>query len=354
MNVSKSQSLDIAGLRYYIADMQYSAWNELLEVARWAPSAHNIQPWRLRPVSEDAAELLCAPDRLLSDTDPTGRFTMVGLGIFVETLAIAARSTGIDLEAEYVGLPLREGGTELIPFARLRLVPAQGHERLEPALIRRRRTSRLPYDGRLVPDDVLRELDQVATDHGHQLGFSSDPELVRWALDLNRETLFFDLTDARARREVGSWLRFSRREAARTRDGFAPQTLGFPGWLLHLFFHARWFFDLPGIRAIVRGLYDRTMRGTKTVAWIQGPFEEPEQWIYAGRMLARLWLTLTRHGVQLHPFGSIITNEDANERLRRKIEHDPTAGTLWLVMRLGYSSEPPRSHRLETDELLVR
>jgi hypothetical protein len=25
----------------------------------------------------------------------------------------------------------------------------------------------------------------------------------------------------------------------------------------------------------------------------------------------------------------------------------------WLIMRLGYSAEPPRSHRLRTDELLV-
>jgi hypothetical protein len=96
------------------------------------------------------------------------------------------------------------------------------------------------------------------------------------------------------------------------------------------------------------------MRGTRTVAWIQGPFDEADDWIRAGRLLARLWLTLTRHGVQLHPFGSIITNEDANARLRSRIDHDPSQGTLWLVMRLGFSAEPPRSHRLETHELLVR
>ena len=51
-------------------------------------------------------------------------------------------------------------------------------------------------------------------------------------IDLNRETLFHDLTDERARREVGSWLRFSGRSAAETGDGFSPAALGFPGWLL--------------------------------------------------------------------------------------------------------------------------
>jgi hypothetical protein len=333
--------------------MRYPTWEELLELARWAPSPHNIQPWLLRPVSENEAELVCAPDRLLPDTDPTGRFTMVGLGIFVETLAIAARAAGRDISAVYDGAPLVRRGPAGMPFARLRMVASAGREELGPELIHRRRTSRLPYDGRPVPDTVLHELERVAGAHGHRVGFSSDPELVRWVLDLNRETLFFDLTDEHARREVGSWLRFSDRAAARKRDGFSPAALGFPGWLLYLFFHGRRAFELPGIRTVVDRLYGRTTRGTKTIAWIQGPFGEPDHWVRSGRMLARLWLTLTKHGVQLHPFGSIITNGDANARLRRRIEHDPTDGTIWLIMRLGYSADPPRSYRLEAHELLV-
>jgi hypothetical protein len=333
--------------------MRYPAWTELLEVARWAPSPHNIQPWRIRVMSEEESELLCAPDRLLPETDPTGRFTTVGLGIFVETLAIAARASGADVAAEFDDAPLRTGATRPIRVARLRLVAAATPEELAPDLIRRRRTSRLPYDGRPVSEAALGALERVAREWGQCLSASSDPELVRWVLALNRETLFFDLTDERARREVGSWMRFSDGAAARTRDGFAPAALGFPGWLLYAFFHARRVFELPVIRAAVRRAYDRTMRGTRTVAWLQGPFEGPEHWVGAGRMLARSWLTLTEHGVCLHPFGSIITNADANARLRARIAHDETRGTLWLVMRLGYGAEPPRSFRLETDELLA-
>jgi len=68
-------------------------------------------------------------------------------------------------------------------------------------------------------------------------------------------------------------------------------------------------------------------------------------------MLTRLWLTMTRHGVVLRPFGSVITNPRANALLQARI---PTAkGTLWLVFRAGYSAEPPRSYRLETDEVLL-
>jgi hypothetical protein len=199
---------------------------------------------------------------------------------------------------------------------------------------------------------VVEQLRAVAAGAGHSLTCTSDPGLVDFVLDLNRESLFFDLTDPAARREVGRWLRFTRADAERTRDGFSPAALAFPGWLLYAFFHAR-AFDVPGLRSIRDALYMRTMRGTRTVAWIQGPFGEPSEWIAAGRMLARLWLTMTKLGLHLHPFGSIITNDDANRRVRERIPHDPADGTLWLIMRLGHGAQPPRSLRLEVDELLA-
>jgi hypothetical protein len=328
------------------------SWTSLVETARWAPSPHNIQPWRLRVLDARRAELLCDGGRLLTVTDPSGRFTMVGLGIFLETLAIAARADGADVEAEYALAPL-VAGPGLLPFAELRLVPALAPEPLPRELIARRRTSRLPYDGRPVEPERLRELERVAAAWGQTATFVSDPELVPFVVDLNRETLFYDLTDEAARAEIGVWLRFSARSAAETGDGFSPAALGFPGWLLRLFFHARGAFELPVVRTAVRRLYARTMQGTRTIGWLEGLFETPEDWIRSGRMLARLWLTMTARDVYLHPFGSIVTNESANRRLLERIPHDPKRGMLWLVFRLGRSDQPPRSHRLRTDELLV-
>jgi nitroreductase len=347
------QGVDIAALRFYIADVRLTSWTDLLELARWAPSPHNIQPWRLRALANGDAELLCASDRLLPETDPTGRFSFVGLGVFVETLAIAARARGSDVEADFTCEPLAPGERDLLPVGRLRLVPFDRDEPLDPALIVERRTSRIPYDGRSVPPVAIDELAAVADDSGHTLTCSSDRALVDFVLDLNRETLFFDMTDAGARREVGRWLRFDRASAERTRDGFSPEALAFPGWLLRAFFRAH-AFDVPLVRTVRDALYMRTMRGTRTVGWIQGPFEREADWLAAGRMLARLWLTMTKLGLHLHPFGSIITNPDANERVRERIPHDPSDGTLWLIMRLGSGEQPARSLRLEVDELLAR
>lgn len=329
-------------------------WEELAEYARWSPSPHNVQPWQLRARSEREADLLYVPSRLLPAEDPLGRFLMVALGIFVENLAVAAHAKGFQLEPDYADVPaLDSGAAGPALFARLQLVPGWDGADFDPELILRRRTSRVAYDGRPVPDAVLTELAAVCAAYGNAFISSSDAELVSWVLSLNRDTLFEDMTNPKTRREVGSWLRFSERDAAVRRDGFSPACLGFPGWLLYAFFHYRGIFELPVLRQAVRRLYFRTMRGTSTIAWFVGPFDGPDDWIRSGRLLARLWLTLTRDGLCLHPFGSIITNEPANERLRDRLGHDPAQGTLWFIMRLGASPEPPRSARLPREAILV-
>ena len=89
------------------------------------------------------------------------------------------------------------------------------------------------------------------------------------------------------------------------------------------------------------------MAGTRTVGWWSGPFEKPEDWTRTGHMLATSWLELTRLGVNIHPFGSIITNPKAYALLEEKLGGSVPAGRIWLIIRLGRSDEPPRSHRIE-------
>lgn len=327
-------------------------WAELVDTARWAPSPHNIQAWKLRVRSEREADLLYDPDRLLPDTDPTGRFTTAGFGIFVEMLRVAARAAGRDVAADWTHEPLDPGRSEPGLVARLTLHPAPGIEDVSPELVRRRRTSRVPYDGRPVDEAVLDELRALAAGFGHEFTASSDDDLVRWVLELNRDTLFYDLADERARREVGRWLRYSERSATARGDGFSPSALGFPGWLLFLFFRLPLLADAPGLRGVIRSRYFATMSGTRTVGWLQGPFTTPPECVEAGRLLARFWLTLEQHGLHLHPFGSIITNPRANARLRERIPASER-GEPWLLVRMGSSPQPPRSHRLRTRELLV-
>lgn len=334
-----------------------SLWKEILEYGRWAPSPHNIQSWRFRIEDDTTVTLLYDPDRLLPDTDPSGRFCMVGFGILLELLSIAASPHGLKVVASYECGDTRLDPSKVgpQPLARLRLERRQGSEveTLDRQLILDRRTSRLPYDDRPVDASVLAELANVAAAFGHKLEFSSDPAEVAWVVALNAKTMFFDMSDPLARNEVGSWIRYSRAEAKRKADGLAAYAMNFPGWLMSLFVKHNWLFRIPGIYQFTQAVYMRSMRGTRTVAWISGPFAVHEDWENTGRMMARLWLTMTRHGVYLHPFGSVITNGKAHELMTDHFANPDREHDLWMLVRLGHSDLPPKAWRLTLDQLLV-
>jgi hypothetical protein len=334
--------------------MANTTWLELLEYARWSPSPHNIQPWKVKILSDSEAEVYYVPSRLLPDTDPTGRFTVAGFGMFIECIAIAAHAKGLELTENYNGDLLDHTKREPTFFAKLTLASANVSDNLNPELIKQRRTSRLPYDNRPVNEMILRNLEVVAKEFGHTFTGRSDPEFVRWTMLLNRDTLFYDMADPKSRNEVGQWLRFTRDQAHQKHDGLWAYCMRMPSLLMYFFFKHEWFFELPLIKQIVQMYYLKSMEGTRTVAWLSGPFQTSHEWFKAGRMLMRLWLTMSKNGVQLHPFGSIITNERAHARLREKLNADESKEVLWLIMRLGYSHLPPRSLRLPLSEILIQ
>ena len=332
--------------------MAAGPWLDLVEDARFAPSPHNTQPWRVVPRTAHEAELLAPVDRLLPVEDPDGRFLTAGTGIFLEALdvAAAARRLRLDYEALFPGLGADAEDPALV--ARLSLRPRSAEGNLPLELLERRRTSRLPYDGRPAPEPALRKVAAVAERFGHRAFFSSDPRLVRFVLDLNAATLFDDLAEGERRSEIAHWTRRSEDEASQLADGFSPRCLGFPPALISLFLGRHRLCEPRVIRAVLTRIYLRSMRGTATVGWIGGPWSTPAEWLNAGRMLMRFWLTLTAHGLYLQPFGSVITNVTSHARLAERLSVAEGEGKIWLLLRVGFSAEPPRSARRPAAEVV--
>jgi hypothetical protein len=322
-------------------------WAELVEDACRAPSPHNTQAWLVEEIDVSHALLLCRSERLLPVEDPDGRFLTCSMGIFCEAMRVAAEARGLALRDEFLEPDLSGRAAGDVSVARLSLEPGAADESALHAL-RSRRTSRLRYDGKAADSDDLGELTRVAAEFGHTAGFSSDPDLVAWVLELNAATLFYDLAEDDRRREIRSWTRTSRREAERTGDGFAPRCLGYPGPLLAAFFDHHWL--IRPLQPLLKRMYLRQTGGTATVGWIAGPWETKQDWYRAGRMLLRFWLELTTRGLVLHPFGSVITNPTAHRRLDERL--GTTSDEIWLLLRIGKSADPPRSLRLPVAAVL--
>jgi len=293
------------------------------------------------------------PKRLIPGTNPTGSFMQVGFGILNETLSIAAAPLGLDIDVSYLVDKLDANKEGPQALAKLKLIPRKNEEQLSRKLILDRRTSLLPYNGEPVAFDLLKELTQIAKEYDHLFEFSNDKAQVDWVVRLNADTMFSDMSETVARNEVGSWMRFSEASAKKKRDGLAAYTMQVPGVVMWLFVHANWVFNIPGVYHLVRWIYERTMSGTATVAWISGPFDKPTDWEQAGHMMARIWLTMTKYNVYLHPFGSVITNPEAHKTMDDHFKNDSREHDLWMLMRLGYGDTPPQAQRIELDEMII-
>jgi hypothetical protein len=336
-----------------------SPWREIARYARAAPSPHNTQPYRLRPLSDEEAEVIFLPRRGLYVGDPLGRFTWLTAGIFVEICSIAAHGMGLDLDVSFDFSPMYPGGDFETPqvIARMRLQPvAEPIPDLDPALILQRQTSRLAYDGTPCPGEVIDELAAEAKKHGHSFETRIDAEAIKWVVELNRQALFHDLDDDRIRKELIGWLRFDAREEALMRDGLSARCLTFPGRLLRSFFMNHRFWTMPVVRNLVGAVYASTMKGIGTIGWLRGPYVTIEDWVRAGRTMIRLWLILTRRGYYWHPYGSVITSENARQNMIRYLRLPDEAGganMVWLLLRLGHSPAPPVSERLPFEEIFL-
>ncbi|RSK46997.1 hypothetical protein [Hymenobacter rigui] len=330
-------------------------WLELLEYARWCPSPHNTQPWKLQPLSVTQAAFYYDPTRLLPHTDTNSAFMTVALGMFLECLRVAAAPRGLALRVEHEPEPqLQFTGTVPRLFATLYLEPASAGAVATPGreLLRQRCTSRLPYSGRPVAAAHLQALTEQAAAQGHSFQHSSEPGFVEFVLDLNRQTLFSDLDDAGTRQEIARWIRTTDAEAQERQDGLWNRCMHFPGRLMRNFFTHHERFRAAWKRRILGQVYVHSMHGTSTVAWLQGPFGNRAEWLAAGTLLQQLWLHMTQQGLYLHPFGSVVTNPEAHARFLARAR--PESGQpLWLLLRLGYSAEPPRSLRLPASALLL-
>ncbi len=327
-------------------------WLEVLKYARWSPSPHNIQPWKLRIDSNRKATLCYDPKRLIPYTDPDNRFMLMGLAIFVEYLSIAARPHGFSVKPVYREAFLDHTNSTVTPCATLTFVPdntpAQNRE-----LILQRRTSRLPYNHEPVAHTAMTEFQKLSRSYHHKLEYSHAKDMADWVIKLNRDTLFEDLTDEGVREELKLWLRYSKKQAAHQKDGLWSRCMRFPGWFMKSFFNHPEKYDEGLKRRLLEKRYIQKMRGSETVMWISGPFKTFQDWINAGQLLGQLWLKATEHQVYMHPFGSVITNTRAHAQLDKHVSFRSGHSEIWFLARLGYGDTPPGSYRLDINDILI-
>lgn len=334
--------------------MTLPSWKELVEIARWCPTVHNLQPHQVKIISETEAELFYNPNRLLPIGDPNSIFATVAMGIFVEHLSIAASSYGFKVHITKIYDPITTKSEETTLFAKLELLPSIEKETLGIELIKKRRTSRIAYNGKALKQKTTEILKAQAEKFNQEFYHSSDQKIIDLIVELNQKTLFEDLESKPIREELDNLFRYNKKDAVLKKDGLWAKCMGFSGKILKSVFqnHEKW---TKGLRKkILKRKYKSSFNGTCSICWIGGKFENTKDWLDSGKYFARNWLLLTKEGAYLQPTGSLITNIGAFEKMKTVLTLPKSEKVIWMAYRAGYSKEPTRSYRLDTDDIIIK
>ena len=378
----------------------------LIAIAGSAPSAHNTQPWvpEITACTPETAQVRVGvdPARLLPHGDPRSEDLHLGMGCWVESLAIAAAEAGLRTES----VAVRGRGPTL--DIRLRLVPAEStadpteadSSATEPAAwprfgvadLHHRQVDRGPLERSEARFAAATEICRIAmADTGVRLVEVPDRTWRGWL----RRAALHSYGDRAVFAETLRWLRFDSDDPRYHQDGLTSECLRLPAAGAR----AAAALDRPWLHSWITGLvsagltpiawagsirrFTRSGRRSRSAALLRSrrllraspsstsaaesptTAARPEQRrphhlvlavperptlsaadeVEIGRVLLRIWMTLDRHGLRVDVHSELKDSPTVRSELATFLRDRPIA-----AFTVGTSTTPvPRAPRLPSD-----
>jgi len=308
----------------------------MAEAARWAPSIHNSQPWRLR-VLADGLAVLEDPDRSLPVIDPTGRDRLVSCGGAVLNARLALRALGYRPDVALLPDPADPG---LIATVRAvgRRPPTEDDVRLHQ-MIPLRHTHRRVYRSHVVAEEDLLEMRQAASAEGARLSVADSAARRRLAHLLQR-AVSAQAADAQLRDEVERWVRRGGRDHV---DGIPSSALGTSPFPVDSLVHG-------GHRGTPEAGEVEEELARSTVLVISTREDSRHDWVISGLALERLLLTATAKGLVATFTDQALQDATVRPEVAEALG---IVGRPQVLLRIGRALvEAPATPRRPLDELL--
>ena len=320
-----------------------------LSYAVLAPNPHNRQPWIVDLDTPDRVTLYVDTNRLLPHTDPFSRQIIIGLGCFLELMALAAAEEGTNLRFDLFPEGMPSDALDQRPVAVAHF--ETGAVVAEPALFREvlnRRSLKEPYDtSQPVSAETLAALEATVA-RGSYAASTNETTLVEKLRELTVRAFEIEFETPRTYKESVDLFRIGRREIDANPDGIdlgGPlfETLYITGLFTRENALDR---ESLGYRSGL-DMVTSTARTGMAYTWLTTPGNSRQDQIMAGRDWVRLNLAATAMGLGVQPMSQALQEfpemsalyDQAHEMLA------PQGGTVQMLGRLGYGPEVAQSPR---------
>lgn len=335
------------------AGAPYEPRRRALSFALLAPSPHNRQPWLADLSQPDAVILYADPERRLPVTDPFDRQITIGLGCFIELMAMAAAQGGhaVDVALFPDGADETQLDARPIAVARFRSGAAQPDPLFSQTLARR--SAKVPFAlDRAVAPETLAALAAAATG-AVRVEATAEPARVARLRALTWDAWQAEALAPAAFGESVALMRLGRAEIEANPDGIdigGPmlEAMMLSGLL------TREAMATPGTTAYETGwdMYREMLAATPAYVWLTTGGNSRVDQIAAGRAWLRINLAAIALGVGLHPVSQCL-QEYAEMAPHFAAAHATLARpgeTVQMLGRVGYAAPQPPTPRwpLET------
>lgn len=270
-----------------------------------AANPHNSQPWAFH-VSDAAVDVYADPTRGTGTLDTLGRELHIGLGCALENLVLAARVRGLAPTVD-----LLPDGPDGDLVAHVALAESASEPSTLYDAIGDRHTNRGPYTSEAVPVGVLADLVDPTELPGLSLHWvTQDGEKAALGrLMVDAATAITQ--DEQQSRDSFEWFRSSDDDVQRHRDGLTLDAQGMSPIMLTvaklLPASSRASGDKFWIKQ-TRDVHTKTAAAYGVIT-VTDPHDATTQ-LLGGRLLQRIHLAATRHGLALHHMNQITERID--------------------------------------------
>lgn len=290
-----------------------------IDIARFAPSSHNCQPWQINVISVDnnrmQFDILFEQSRLLTGLPSLNREMYLSCGVFSEYLLQALKYLGFKVKSYWCG----DTAQLLQVEAQLQLQSASDKEalaRLE-LLVKTRRTLRFPYHSTNLPEELIY---QVKHNFNGNIAIHSGTGTMKMVACLVKYYARLDFSDRKAWSETFDYICFD--EKAEREDGFYfsslfGKTSYWFRWAFRLVLHPTnhrmySFFGLPNI---IAKNFAKLIREDGYVITLTVVNESPKSLFSAGRDLGRISLVVQGIGWSMHPLSVLVQHDEPRGQL---------------------------------------